>query len=95
MTNQEYINEHPEKFKDDIDKWLLTEFSIIGGCCSAQGSMEYSVARMVAEKMKQQMIDKATEWLCYNYDKYIRIIGSSVYPAYSELCLDFQKAMEE
>lgn len=39
-------------------------------------------------------IDKATEWLCYNYDKYIRIIGSSVYPAYAELCKDFQKAMK-
>lgn len=63
MTNQEYINEHPEKFLDAIDKWLFTEFSIAGGCCSAQGSMEYSVARMVAEKMKQQMIEKAVEWL--------------------------------
>lgn len=39
-------------------------------------------------------INKATEWLCYNYDKYIRIIGSSVYPAYAELCKDFQKAMK-
>ena len=142
MTNQEYIELHPEKFKDDIDKWLFTEFNILGGCSSAQGSMEYSVARMVAEKMQEQwetnrlkhcdeltpqeaqiesdfviehlkknnrpptfidaikyeqkqMIEKATEWLCYNYDKYIRIIGSSVYPAYAELCKDFQKAMEE
>ena len=95
MTNKEYIDLHPEKFKDDIDKLLFTEFSIIGGCCSAQGSMEYSGARMVAEKMKQQIVDKATEWLCHNYDKYIRIIGSSVYPAYAELCKDFQKAMED
>ena len=95
MTAEEYINEHPEKFIDDIDKWLYTEFYIVGGCCSAQGSMEYSVARMVAEKMKQQIVDKATEWLCHNYDKYIRIIGSSVYPAYAELCKDFQKAMED
>lgn len=75
MTNQEYIELHPEKFKDDIDKWLLTEFSIIGGCSSAQGSMEYSVARMVAEKMKQQMIDKACEWINLHIgelnDKYV------------------------
>ena len=39
-------------------------------------------------------IEKTTEWLCHNYDKYIRIIGSSVYPAYAELCKDFQKAMK-
>lgn len=39
-------------------------------------------------------IEKALEWLCNNYDKYIRVIGSSIYPAYAELCKDFQKAME-
>ena len=44
---------------------------------------------------RRLMIDKATEWLCHNYDKYIRIIGRSVYPAYAELCKDFQKAMED
>ena len=72
MTQEEYINEHPEKFVDDIDKWLYNEFYIVGGCCSAQGSMEYSVARMVAEKMKQQMIEKACEWLKYyiTYDDF-------------------------
>ena len=35
-------------------------------------------------------IEKATEWLCNNYDKYIRVIGSSIYPAYSDMCRDFQ-----
>ena len=54
MINQEYIELHPEQFKDEIDKWLFAEFSIIGGCSSAQGSMEYSVARRVAEKMQEQ-----------------------------------------
>ena len=39
-------------------------------------------------------IEKATEWLCYNYDKYIINIGSSTYPAYADLCKDFQKAMK-
>ena len=68
MTAEEYINEHPEKFVDDIDKWLYTEFYIVGGCCSAQGSMEYSVARMVAEKMKQQMIEKSCKWLKANFN---------------------------
>ena len=48
-----------------------------------------------ANWQKEQRIDKITEWLCHNYDKYIRVIGSSVYPAYAELCKDFQKAMEE
>ena len=39
-------------------------------------------------------IDKATEWLCNNYDKYIRVIGSSIYPAYSDMCRDFQNYMK-
>ena len=39
-------------------------------------------------------IDKASEWLCNNYDKYIRVIGSSIYPAYSDLCRDFQNYMK-
>ena len=29
MTQEEYINEHPEKFLDTIDKWLYTEFYIV------------------------------------------------------------------
>lgn len=84
MTNKEYIEQHPEQFRDDIDKWLFTEFSIIGGCSSAHGSVEYSVARLVAERlfkaqgnrtyyecmdeMKKQWLDKACEWL-YDYNR--------------------------
>lgn len=80
MTQEEYINEHPEKFLDTIDKWLYTEFYIVGGCCSAQGSMEYSVARMVAEKMKQQMIDKACEWLnnFYSEDRHCFLVKEDI-----------------
>ena len=63
MTNEEYINQHPEQFKDDIDKWLFTEFGIIGGCCSAEKSHEYSVARMVAEKLTDAFIEKACEFM--------------------------------
>ena len=48
-----------------------------------------------AQWQKEHLINKATEWLCYNYDKYIRVVGSSIYPAYAELCKDFQKAMKE
>ena len=39
-------------------------------------------------------IDKTMKWLCNNYDKYIRVIGSSIYPAYSDLCRDFQNYMK-
>ena len=63
MTNEEYINQHPEQFKDDIDKWLFTEFGIIGGCCSAEKSHEYSVARMVAEKLTDAFVEKALKFL--------------------------------
>lgn len=63
MTNEEYINQHPEQFKDDIDKWLFTEFGIIGGCCSAEKCHEYSVARMVAEKLTDAFIEKAWDWI--------------------------------
>lgn len=63
MTNEEYINQHPEQFLDDIDKWLFTEFGIIGGCCSAEKCHEYSVARMVAEKLTDAFIKKVENFL--------------------------------
>ena len=44
------IQNYPEKFKDDIDKWLFREFGISGGACSSIESMRYNVAREVAEK---------------------------------------------
>ena len=53
MTNEEYIKSHPEQFKDDIDKWLFIELGIMGGCCSAEKSHEYAIARMVAEKQQE------------------------------------------
>ena len=101
MTNKEYIDLHPEKFKDDIDKWLFTEFSIIGGCCSAQGSMEYSVARMVAEKMKQQIVEKACEWLednlvqCWIEDFLYVQFKHHEHQEKENVLADFRKAMEE
>lgn len=80
MTNEEYINQHPEQFKDDIDKWLFTEFGIIGGCCSAEKSHEYSVARMVAEKLTDAVIEKAAEWLnnFYNEDTHSYLISEDI-----------------
>ena len=63
MTQEEYIKTHPEQFKDDIDKWLFIQFGIIGGCCSAEKSHEYHIARMVAEKFTDALIEKAEEFL--------------------------------
>ena len=51
MSNEDYIKEYPHLFKDDIDKWLFTECSIMGGACSSIESLRYSVARGVAEKL--------------------------------------------
>ena len=46
-------------------------------------------------KEKQHLIDKAHIWLMENYDKYVRVIGCSIYFAYFDLGKDFRKAMEE
>jgi len=61
MTQEEYIKTHPEQFKDDIDKWLFTDFGIIGGCCSAEKSHEYHIARMVAERYEQNRLAHCDE----------------------------------
>lgn len=61
MTQEEYIKTHPEQFKDDIDKWLFIEFGIIGGCCSAEKSHEYHIARMVAERYEQNRLTHCDE----------------------------------
>ena len=63
MAQEDYIKTHPEQFKDDIDKWLFLELGIIGGCCSAEKSHEYHIARMVAEKLNDAFVDKALEYL--------------------------------
>lgn len=68
MSQEEYIKTHPEQFKDDIDKWLFIEFGIIGGCCSAEKSHEYHIARMVVEKLTDVFIEKACEWIKEKWD---------------------------
>lgn len=89
MTNEEYINQYPEQFKDDIDKWLFAEFGIIGGCCSAEKSHEYSVARIVAEKLTDAFIEKACEWLnnFYSEDRHCYLVAEDIKA--------FKQAMEE
>ena len=47
------------------------------------------------EQGYKDVIDKAHVWLMENYDKYVRVIGSSIYFAYFELGRDFRKAMED
>jgi len=47
-----------------------------------------------SEDKMNAFIDKASEWLYNNYDKYIMAIGSSIYPNYSDLCRDFQNYMK-
>lgn len=96
MTNEEYINQHPEQFKDDIDKWLFTEFVIIGGCCSAEKCHEYSVARMVAEKLTDAFIEKVEnflEMLGYGFT----ITDNITHADYDkeQLIEDFRKYIEE
>jgi len=79
-------NEAPEKiylFENPIngtpdDRWLSSR--------SSEDDIEYT--------RTDAFIDKALEWLCNNYDKYIRVIGSSIYSAYSDLCMDFQNDMK-
>lgn len=44
------IQNYPEKFKDDIDKWLFREFCMLGGNSSSIGCLCYEVAKKVAEK---------------------------------------------
>lgn len=96
MTQEEYINQHPEQFKDDIDKWLFTEFGIIGGCCSAEKSHEYSIARMVAEKITDAFIEKACEWLKSNLHDYAGEDDKrNIVPFDNAIFHDFKKAMEE
>ena len=96
MTNEEYIKQHPEQFKDDIDKWLFTEFLIIGGCCSAEKCHEYSVARMVAEKLTDAFIEKVEnflEMLGYGFT----ITDNITHKNYDkeQLIEDFRKYIEE
>ena len=59
---EEYIQSHPHQFKDEIDKWLFREFSLLGGACSAQLSMQYSTAREVAEKAFEYAKEQMPKW---------------------------------
>ena len=98
MTQEDYIKTHPEQFKDDTDKWLFLEFGIIGGCCSAEKSHEYHIARMVAEKLNNAFIEKACEWIANNAHKYIHKFtykGVKMYGVHTSMAENLRKYMEE
>ena len=88
MTQEEYIKTHPEQFKDDIDKWLFSEFGIIGGCCSAEKSHEYHIARMVTEKLTDTFIEKAAVWIKNKAERYV--VETSLWPYF-----DYKRAVED
>lgn len=94
MEREEYINQQPEQFKDDIDKWLFTEFGTIGGCCSAEKSHEYSIARMVAEKLTDAFIEKACEWIKENLLKHTYVYEGEVGIGMAVFLEEFKQAMK-
>lgn len=62
---------YPVQFKDKIDEYLWKEHHILGGCCSSVESMRYAVAREVAEKLTDALIEKALDYIENNiYDHY-------------------------
>mgnify|MGYP007012483064 CR=1 FL=1 len=65
MSNK--IKEYPIQFRDNIDKFLFDEMSITGGCCSYQGSFEYSVARECAEKVINLAVETLNRVYVGNY----------------------------
>lgn len=78
-------NEAPEKiYFSGQQQWSNPFIGLMQKC--ADTDIEYT--------RTDAFIDKVSEWLCNNYDKYIRVIGSSIYPAYSDLCRDFQNYMK-
>ena len=77
-----YNKEKIMKANEAPEKLYLIPNGTISYCRNTDEDVEYT--------RTDAFIEKATEWLCNNYDKYIRVIGSSIYPAYSDLCRDFQ-----
>lgn len=66
MEENEAPKSYPVQFKDKIDEYLWREHRLLGGCCSSVESMKYAVAREVAEKLTDDLIERACEWLSDN-----------------------------
>lgn len=63
MKASEAPESYPVQFKDKIDEYLWKEHHILGGCCSSIESLKYSVAREVAEKLTDAIIEKVCNLL--------------------------------
>lgn len=70
MKANKMQEEYPIHFRDKIDEYLYREHGILAGCCSSVESLKYDVAREVAEKLTNILIEKASDWLndFYNED---------------------------
>ena len=79
---------YPMQFRDKIDEYLWKEHHIIGGCCSSIEEMKYSVAREVAEKLTDALIEKACDWFRTLDDK------EPPYKTTEEFIEGFKKAMK-
>ena len=62
---------YPIQFRDKIDEYLWKGHHILGGCCSSIEEMKYSVAREVAEKLTNAIIDKAENYLRNKCQRFI------------------------
>lgn len=63
MKASEAPESYPVQFKDKIDEYLWKEHHILEGCCSSIESLKYSVAREVAEKLTDAIIEKVCNLL--------------------------------
>lgn len=95
MKANETPENYPIQFKDRLDEYLWKEHHIIGGCCSSIENMKYVVAREVAEKLTDALIEKAC-------DAYCRVCGHYHHTVPYEICRhdcnyydDFKKHLKE
>ena len=63
MKANEAPETYPIQFRDKIDEYLWKEHHILGGCCSSIESMKYAIAREVAEKLTDALIEKVCNLL--------------------------------
>lgn len=63
MKTNEIQEEYPMPFRDKIDEYLYREHGILAGCCSSIESLKYTVAREVAEKLNDALINKACNFI--------------------------------
>lgn len=70
MKADELLESYPIQFRDKIDEYLWREHHLLGGSCSSVESVKYAVAREVAEKLTDALIERAEEWIRENIRPY-------------------------